>query len=69
MSFRESRRNSSILRRERILTVEASAPFSKAVDIETIKNQVVAELPLIIEGGNVSQSLPDDAIVFDGGDA
>ena len=69
MSFRESKRNSSILRRERLLVVEASAPFSKAVDIETIKNQVVAELPLIIEGGNVSQSLPDDAIVFDGGNA
>lgn len=55
MSFRGARLNSSVLRRQRIFDVEANAAFSKAVDTEALKNEVIADLPLVFDGGSASE--------------
>lgn len=68
MSFRW-KPSSSQIRRDRILAVESSAPVVKSTDVETIKNEVIADIQLTFDGGTASQSVQpiENIVVGDDG--
>lgn len=69
MSFKGSRINSSMLRRERILRVEAREAIPLPLNEQKVQEIVAADLPLVIEGGNATLAFQEDQIVLDGGKA
>lgn len=69
MSFRVTRPNSSVLRRERVLLVEAKAAVSFGFSEEKIKEIAASDPTLVVDGGTASLGFQDDQIVLDGGKA
>lgn len=69
MSFRGTRLNSSILRRERVLLVEAKAALPMSFSEEKIKEIAASTPALTVDGGNAKIGFQEDQIVIDGGKA